>query len=66
MEKMSHLAPQFVMEMMGFPTDWTLLPFLNGDNESIKAGGNAIVPQVVYQIFKAIDKYNQLNNQLTL
>jgi DNA (cytosine-5)-methyltransferase 1 len=35
-------------------------------NESIKAGGNAIVPQVVYQIFKAIDKYNQLNNQLTL
>lgn len=34
--------------------------------ESIKAGGNAIVPQVVYQIFKAIDKYNQLNNQLTL
>jgi DNA (cytosine-5)-methyltransferase 1 len=35
-------------------------------NESIKAGGNAIVPQVVYQIFKAIDQYNQLNNQLTL
>ena len=35
-------------------------------NESIKAGGNAIVPQVVHQIFKAIDKYNQLNNQLTL
>jgi DNA (cytosine-5)-methyltransferase 1 len=35
-------------------------------NESIKAGGNAIVPQVVYQIFKAINQYNQLNNQLTL
>jgi len=35
-------------------------------NESIKAGGNAVVPQVVYQIFKAIDQYNQLNNQLTL
>lgn len=31
-------------------------------NESIKAGGNAIVPQVVYQIFKAIDQYNNLNN----
>lgn len=30
--------------------------------ESIKAGGNAIVPQVVYQIFKAIDQYNNLNN----
>ena len=26
-------------------------------NESIKAYGNAIVPQVVYQIFKAINKY---------
>jgi DNA (cytosine-5)-methyltransferase 1 len=35
-------------------------------NESIKAGGNAIVPQVVYQIFKAINQYNQLNKQLTL
>jgi len=27
-------------------------------NESIKAGGNAIVPQVVYQIFKAIEQYD--------
>jgi DNA (cytosine-5)-methyltransferase 1 len=27
-------------------------------NESIKAGGNAIVPQVVYQIFKAIEAYD--------
>jgi DNA (cytosine-5)-methyltransferase 1 len=26
-------------------------------NESIKAGGNAIVPQVAYQIFKAIQNY---------
>jgi DNA (cytosine-5)-methyltransferase 1 len=26
-------------------------------NESIKAGGNAVVPQVVYQIFKAIEAY---------
>ena len=26
-------------------------------NESIKAGGNAIVPQVVYQIYKAIEEY---------
>jgi len=29
-------------------------------NESIKAGGNAIVPQVVYQIFKAIEQYELL------
>jgi hypothetical protein len=26
-QKNSQLSPQFVMEMMGFPTDWTLLPF---------------------------------------
>lgn len=29
-------------------------------NESIKAGGNAIVPQVVHQIFKAIQEYENL------
>jgi DNA (cytosine-5)-methyltransferase 1 len=30
-------------------------------NESIKAGGNAIVPQVVYQIFKTIEQYERIN-----
>jgi hypothetical protein len=29
--KTSQLSPQFVLEMMGFPTDWTELPFLNGE-----------------------------------
>jgi DNA (cytosine-5)-methyltransferase 1 len=29
-------------------------------NESIKAAGNAIVPQVAFEIFKAIEKYEQL------
>ena len=34
--------------------------------ESIKAGGNAIVPQVVHQIFKAIEEYeNLINSNLT-
>jgi DNA (cytosine-5)-methyltransferase 1 len=28
-------------------------------NESIKAAGNAIVPQVAYQIFKTIKLYNE-------
>jgi hypothetical protein len=34
--KPSQLSPQFVMEMMGFPTDWTLLPFLNGEKNQSK------------------------------
>ena len=29
--KTSQLNPQFVLEMMGFPPDWTELPFLNGE-----------------------------------
>lgn len=29
-------------------------------NESIKAGGNAIVPQVAYQIFKTIQEYERI------
>jgi DNA (cytosine-5)-methyltransferase 1 len=33
------------------------ITFSKWRNESIKAGGNAIVPQVVYQIFKAIEEY---------
>ena len=34
--KTSQLSPQFVLEMMGFPTDWTLLPFLNGETNQSK------------------------------
>ncbi|MCA6470523.1 MAG: DNA (cytosine-5-)-methyltransferase [Chitinophagaceae bacterium] len=33
------------------------ITFSKWRNESIKAAGNAIVPQVVYQIFKAIEQY---------
>jgi DNA (cytosine-5)-methyltransferase 1 len=36
------------------------ITFSKWRNESIKAGGNAIVPQVAYQIFKAIEEYNNL------
>ena len=35
------------------------ITFSKWRNESIKAAGNAIVPQVVYQIFKAIDHYER-------
>jgi DNA (cytosine-5)-methyltransferase 1 len=33
--------------------------------ESIKAGGNAIVPQVVHQIFKAIEEYERITTSNT-
>jgi len=38
------------------------ITFSKWRNESIKAAGNAIVPQVVYQIFKAIQQYENTNN----
>jgi DNA (cytosine-5)-methyltransferase 1 len=37
------------------------ITFFKWRNESIKAGGNAIVPQVVYQIFKTIEQYERIN-----
>ena len=35
------------------------ITFSKWRNESIKAGGNAIVPQVAYQIFKTIEEYEK-------
>ncbi len=32
--KTSQLNPQFVAEMMGFPTNWTELPFLSGETKA--------------------------------
>ena len=34
--KTSQLNPLFVEEMMGFPENWTLLPFLNGETNQSK------------------------------
>ena len=34
--KTSRLNPRFVAEMMGFPTDWTELPFRNGEKNRSK------------------------------
>jgi DNA (cytosine-5)-methyltransferase 1 len=50
----------------GFSDTLDSITFPKWRNESIKAGGNAIVPQVVYQIFKAIEQYNQLDKQLSI
>jgi DNA (cytosine-5)-methyltransferase 1 len=44
----------------GLPTELDGITFSKWRNESIKALGNAIVPQVAHQIFKAIEQYNQL------
>ena len=42
-----------------FNVDCLTLPFNKWRQESVKAYGNAIVPQVAYEIFKAINKYYQ-------
>jgi DNA (cytosine-5)-methyltransferase 1 len=46
----------------GIPTKLDGITFSKWRNESIKGYGNAIVPQVVYQIFKAIEEYESLKN----
>jgi DNA (cytosine-5)-methyltransferase 1 len=45
----------------GIPDRLDSITFLKWRNESIKAGGNAIVPQVVLQIFKTIEQYERIN-----
>jgi hypothetical protein len=37
--KTSQLNPLFVLEMMGFPPNWTELPFLNGETNQSKQPG---------------------------
>lgn len=43
----------------GVPAGLDGITFPKWRNESIKAYGNAVVPQVVYQIFQAIEKYEK-------
>ena len=44
----------------GIPDRLDSITFSKWRNESIKAGGNAVVPQVVYQIFKTIEAYEKM------
>jgi len=44
----------------GLPKELDGITFSKWRNESIKAYGNAIVPQVAYQIFKSICQYQEL------
>ena len=46
----------------GLPRELDGITFPKWRNESIMAYGNAIVPQVVYQIFEAIEQYEQKLN----
>ena len=46
----------------GLPKKLDNITFSKWRNESIKAYGNAIVPQVAYQIFKAINEYEKIKN----
>lgn len=47
----------------GLPTRLDGITFSKWRNESIKAYGNAIVPQVAYEIFKPIEKHEKQNGQ---
>jgi DNA (cytosine-5)-methyltransferase 1 len=47
----------------GVPDKLDGITFSKWRNESIKAYGNAVVPAVVYQIFKAIETYEKLYNE---
>jgi DNA (cytosine-5)-methyltransferase 1 len=50
----------------GLPTELSGITISKHRTESIKAYGNSIVPQVVYQIFKTIEQYEQLINHKTI
>ncbi len=45
----------------GLPTELDGITIPKWKNETIKAGGNAIVPQVAYQIFLTIQEFENLN-----
>lgn len=47
----------------GFPEKLDSITFSKWKNESIKAYGNAVVPQVIVQIFKTIIKYERKYNR---
>ena len=47
----------------GIPKELDFISFSKWRNESIKAYGNAIVPQVAYQIFKAIEEFELMVNK---
>ena len=55
------LDTQTILETIGRKVNKRFKPFNYWRNESIKGGGNAIVPQVAIKIFKAIEKYENMH-----
>jgi DNA (cytosine-5)-methyltransferase 1 len=53
--------PPLISEINGISTQLDGITFPKWTNESNGAYGNAVVPQVVYQIFKAIEQYGKQN-----
>lgn len=49
----------------GIPTRLDNITVSKWRNESIKAYGNAVVPQVVYQVFKTIEKYESESQNIS-
>jgi DNA (cytosine-5)-methyltransferase 1 len=47
----------------GIPKELDFITFSKWKNQSIKAYGNAIVPQVAYEIFKAINEFELMVNK---
>ena len=54
--------PYVLLRNDGLPIGLDNKTFPTIRRESIKAAGNAVVPQVVYQIFKAIQEYEIISN----
>jgi DNA (cytosine-5)-methyltransferase 1 len=55
--------PTICKRIYGLPTKLDGITFSKWRNESIKAYGNAVVPQVVYEIFKVIQIIDNKKNQ---
>lgn len=56
--------PTLISDLDGISKELDGITFQKWVNESNGAFGNAIVPQLAYEIFKAIDKYEQIKIEL--
>jgi DNA (cytosine-5)-methyltransferase 1 len=59
---MDGMGQRISLRVDGIPTKLDGITFSKWRNESIKAYGNAIVPQVAYEIFKVIQQIDSSFN----